>query len=119
MLKMANRYQLIIDAKVQKELDDKEFIVELIKEIARLIDMRIIFGPAVADGVPQNPGLSAFAIIDFSHISIHTFKGNNQFCLDIFSCKKFDFNKLKEFIKKTFRIEEDNLYFKIIEREEI
>ncbi len=83
-----------------------------------MIDMKIIYGPIVQEGVPMNPGLSAFAIIDFSHISIHTFKNTNQFSLDIFSCKKYDFNKLREFIKHKFGIANNDLYFKTIEREE-
>jgi len=34
--------------------------------------MKILFGPKVINGVDENHGLTAFCVIDFSHISIHT-----------------------------------------------
>ncbi len=103
---MARRFHLIIDAVdcEQKFLTNKTFLTQTIKKIAQLLEMEIIKGPVVVAGTPQNPGLTAFAIIDFSHISIHTFTQTNEFCLDIFSCKKFDYELLKKFVKQTFNL---------------
>jgi S-adenosylmethionine decarboxylase len=63
---------------------------KFIKELADEIDMKILHGPVVAEGIPENPGLSGFAIIDYSHISIHTFTNSNETLIDVFSCKPYD-----------------------------
>ena len=103
---MTRRFHLIIDAVEcdPKFLNNKKFLIQTIEKIADLLKMKIIKGPVVVKGTAQNPGLTAFAIIDFSHISIHTFTQSNEFCLDIFSCKKFNYDQLKKFVKKTFSL---------------
>lgn len=100
------RFRLIIDAFDChiSLLSNKNFLIELVKKIAKMIDMKIIKGPEFAEGIPENPGLSVFAIIDFSHISIHTFTNSKEFSLDIFSCKPFDYEKVENCIKKAFKI---------------
>ncbi len=111
----SRRFHFIIDAFKCNTvlLSDKAFLVNLIKKIAKLINMKIIKGPVVAKGIPLNPGFSVFAIIDFSHISIHTFPASNEFCMDVFSCKPFDFRKLENYIKRVFKLK-DNQVFKSV-----
>jgi S-adenosylmethionine decarboxylase len=99
----------IIDIDLQK-LNRKEFIVNLITDLARLIKMNILFGPKVIKGTKENPGLTAFCIIDFSHISIHTFKRTNEFYLDIFSCKPFNKNKVIRYIKKVLKVKNNQIF---------
>lgn len=106
------RYHLILDAidvKVEY-LTDKDFLEEFLKEASALVDMKILYGPIVAEGVPENPGLSAFCIIDYSHISIHTFTETKEFYLDIFSCKPFDFSKLENFMLGKFKIAPEQVF---------
>ena len=100
------RFHLIIDAFDCDIalLSDKIFLKKLIRSIAKLLDMKIIKGPEVVNGIPKNPGITAFAIIDFSHISIHTFTKSKEFCLDIFSCKPFSYKRMEKFVKKTFNL---------------
>jgi S-adenosylmethionine/arginine decarboxylase-like enzyme len=114
---MNKRFHLIIDAQNcnNKLLGSQSFIEELIRGISRLIDMRILKGPVTADGIEENPGLSCFTIIDFSHISIHTFTKTNEFCLDIFSCKSFDYKRLYEHIKDCFGLKDEDISGGIIE----
>lgn len=64
--------------------------------------MKILEGPIIAEGVTDNPGLSALAIIDFSHISIHTFAKDNGALIDVFSCKEYDKNQVLEVCKDYF-----------------
>ena len=49
-------------------------------------------------------GYSLFGIISESHISIHTFPEQKCFSFDLYSCKLFDHQKLKDLIKKEFDI---------------
>jgi len=102
----SKRFHFILDAfNCNKALlSDKAFLTDLIKKIAKLIKMKIVKGPVAVQGIPANPGYSVFAIIDFSHISIHTFTDSNEFCLDVFSCKPFDYKKVESFIKKIFQL---------------
>lgn len=111
----SRRFHIIIDAyNCQKELlSDKEKIDKVIKNIAGLCGMTLLHGPVVVDGVPENPGVTAFAIIDFSHISIHTFTKDRELCVDIFSCKPFSYHKVREYVKEEFGLEDK--YIKYIE----
>lgn len=110
------RFHLIVgafDCRVSL-LSNKNFLIKLVKKIAKMIDMKIIKGPEFAEGVPENPGLSVFAIIDFSHISIHTFTNSKEFSLDIFSCKPFDYEKVEKYIKKIFKINDKQIFKSIV-----
>jgi len=116
---VSRRFHLIIDAfDCKKDLSNKKFIEQTIIEIAKLLKMTIIKGPIIAKGIEKNPGLTAFAIIDFSHISIHTFTKTNEFCLDIFSCKEFDFSKLKKYIKSTYSLKDKQIYQSVVRYDE-
>jgi len=116
---VSRRFHLIIDAfDCKKNLNDEKFITKTVLEIARLLKMTILKGPVIAEGIEENPGLTAFAIIDFSHISIHTFTKTNEFCLDIFSCKEFDIAKLKKYVKTTFSLSDKQVYQSVVRYDE-
>lgn len=108
---MNRRFHCIIDAKNCHPvlLGDKNFIEGIVKMIAQKVDMKILKGPVIADGIVDNPGISCFAIIDFSHISIHTFTLDNEFCLDIFSCKPFNYKMLYDYIRDCFNLEDKDI----------
>ena len=91
----------------------------LVKQIVKLLDMNILKGPVIARGIPDNPGLSVFALIDFSHISIHTFTNSKEFCLDIFSCKMFDYKKLETFVKNIFNLTDKQIYKSIVRYDQL
>ena len=112
----SKRFHIIIDAFDCDVtlLRDEAFLINLEQEITRMLEMQILKGPVPAVGFPEYPGLSVFSIIDFSHISIHTFTDTKEFYLDIFSCKPFDYSKLEVFIKKTFRLSDDQIFKTIV-----
>lgn len=117
----SRRFHFIIDA-FDCDVDllsNQEFLVELIKSIAKLLDMKILKGPETAKGVAINPGITVFAIIDFSHISIHTFTNSKEFCLDIFSCKSFDYKKLEKYIKQKFKLNDRQIYKSIVRYDQL
>lgn len=109
MSKLENRrYHIIVDAYNcnPQILDDKKNLVAVIRDLVKLCEMKILHGPVVLQGVPQNPGLTGFAILDFSHISIHTFTAENEICIDVFSCKKYDYEKIKRYVMDKFKLDE-------------
>lgn len=117
----SKRYHLILDAHDIKEdyLTNEFFICGVLQKISNLLEMNILHGPTVVKGVENNPGLTAFSIIDYSHISIHTFTETNEMNIDIFSCKPFDFRKVKNFVKKKFTINDNSLYHGVVKYDQI
>lgn len=95
------RYHIIFDAYNCDFLPGSE-LERIIRDLARLCGMRLLLGPIVVEGVPDNPGYTAFAVIDFSHISIHTFSDAREVCVDVFSCKKFDEGKVRSYLVENF-----------------
>ena len=64
--------------------------------------MKVLYKPVVVEGVDYNPGFSGFCLIDFSHISIHTFLKTGEICVDIFSCKPYNPERVKNYLLKVF-----------------
>ncbi|MBI2588134.1 S-adenosylmethionine decarboxylase [Candidatus Berkelbacteria bacterium] len=114
MDRLSQRYQIIIDI-INGDKDlilSKKKIEFFLRNITNLIGMQIIAGPYIAEGNFSNGGLSAFVIIDFSHISVHTFLNKNSVLIDIFSCKKFDRKKAIRFSQKFFGVKKEYLHTK-------
>ena len=78
-----------------------------IKELAELIDMKIISGPHslyITD--KGNEGVSSVSIIKTSHICVHSWdkKTPGLMHVDIFSCKNFSIKKITKFLSNRFFI---------------
>lgn len=76
---------------------DKAVVETFLREMTDAIGMTILAGPLVAEGIPENPGVTALVVVDFSHVSVHTFtQGRSEALIDIFSCKPYDKDKALE-----------------------
>ena len=84
------------------KITDAKIVREFVQKIAESVDMTILEGPIVAQGTEHNPGLSVLAIIDFSHISIHTFTKYKEVLIDVFSCKEYDREKVLQVCRDYF-----------------
>ncbi len=105
MLMQTGRYHHIFDLEKADaaKIADSAHITEFITEIASAIGMHILHGPVVINGIEENPGITGFAIVDFSHISVHTFTANRaDVLIDIFSCKEYDRARAEEVCLKYF-----------------
>ncbi len=84
------RYHILFDlSHAGDAIHDEDCLKEFAVEVVAVVKMNILYGPVVCEGVPENPGLSCFAVLDYSHVSIHTFTKFNEALIDIFSCKAF------------------------------
>jgi S-adenosylmethionine decarboxylase len=111
---ITQRFHYIFDAwgLSPKVLNSKKTVESLLRDTARICKMNIIGGPLIVrPPVYTPPGLSGFCIIDFSHISIHTFSQPGEVCVDIFSCKSFNPEEVKSYLLKKLKVSEKNLYF--------
>jgi S-adenosylmethionine decarboxylase len=97
-----NGKHLVIDAYGCNNLNNKKYLIETITNVVKLIEMKILFPPKVVKGADHLPGLSAFCIIETSHVAIHTFTDNNKVSIDIYSCMDFDENKCINYFKERF-----------------
>lgn len=101
---------LTIDGVFRKSADGRA-IESILRELPGKIGMKILEGPVVVQGVPENPGWTGFVIIDKSHIAIHTFDDGNKVSIDVFSCKQFDKDAVIEYFKKKFDFEHFNHHY--------
>ena len=88
----------------------------ILSELPALIGMKVLAGPYVIEGVPENPGWTGFVIIDKSHISIHTFYEGNGVSIDVFSCKTFDEGVVLRYLEKHLSFKKVNT--RMLERTE-
>jgi S-adenosylmethionine/arginine decarboxylase-like enzyme len=106
---------LIVDSVLHHSVD-KEAGRRILSELPGLIGMKILAGPYIVEGVPENPGWTGFVIIDKSHISIHTFYEGNRISIDIFSCKTFDEEVVIRYLKEHLPFKKMNT--RMLERSE-
>ncbi len=110
------RYHLIIDLSgvSPEKLTGKDNLEQFIGNLADLIKMKILYGPVGINGVEKNPGVTCFAVIDYSHISVHTFTDSAQAMVDIFSCKVFDQQQAVDAVLKYFTVTKEQAQVKVV-----
>ncbi|MBS7631185.1 S-adenosylmethionine decarboxylase [Candidatus Bathyarchaeota archaeon] len=94
---------LIIDGVVSNRVEEKD-LEKVLSELPAIIDMRTLAGPLTVRGLPENPGVTGFVIVDKSHIAIHTFDEGNKISIDVFSCKTFKEREVIEYLKDRLKI---------------
>lgn len=109
---------LLIRAEVQHSIQSTQEIEDWMIKIIKKMRMNILFGP-VAKYVkkPGNTGLTCFAIIDTSHIVLHTWDDVNPYLIqfDVYTCSDLDVDMIFEEIKifKPLKID-----YKFLDREQ-
>ena len=95
---------IIIRAYVKNPPTTEIQLSEWCKDVISRVGMNVISGPHVVySDMVDNEGFTAVAVLDFSHLSIHTWDKVDPSLIefDLFSCKDFDVNlvldKLNEF----------------------
>lgn len=108
------RYHLILDLTgvAPERIEDRDGLQRFLEEFPALIGMHILAGPFIHEGVPENPGLSGIVIIDYSHISVHTFSVFNEAMVDIFSCKPFEQDEAVKSVVDYFQVSSSNVRLK-------
>ena len=105
-------YHIIFDAfgVDKKLLNSEEFGLRLLLGIPKLVGMKILSGPnLVRDYDKGHEGITGFAIIDFSHISLHTFVKTREIFVDVFSCKPFDYVKVRAYLYKNLNVKPNHV----------
>jgi S-adenosylmethionine decarboxylase len=101
------RFHLLIDVSncLSEILNNPNLISRFMKHLAELSEMQVLFGPEIIEGSPDNPGFTGLAVIDYSHIAVHTFPSTGALFIDLFSCKPFPVSRILNFVKDTFALD--------------
>lgn len=102
------RFQLVMEIRGcdREQLMSRAFVEALILKVAELSEMDVLHGPVIVEGRPHNPGLTGFAVIDYSHIAVHTFPSSGDLFLDLCSCKVFDAKKIEDYVQRSLNVDE-------------
>ena len=115
MEKPIKHKHLLIRAEVSEPPKTEEHIIFWIKTLIKKIDMKILAGPYASkvDKPVGNKGLTGVAIIETSHVVIHTWDENNPSLiqLDVYSCKDFKETDVLDSLSEFKPIEVDYKYF--------
>jgi len=87
------------------KITDSALVKLFVKELVTAIDMVAVGEPWIertAIGIPDKEGFSLYQLIVTSNISAHFVDESRQVYLDVFSCKEFDQEIVKEVVIKYF-----------------
>ncbi len=88
-------------------LNDNELVLNILHTLPRRLGMKTLMDPVAAFVEPNEErdqgGWSGFAMIQESHISIHTFIKRRFVTIDVYSSKEFDTKYIIDYFKKVFK----------------
>ena len=108
---------LIVRAEVKLPPKDETRAKEFLRELIQAIHMKILFGPeARYVTVEGNRGLTCFAIIETSHVVMHTWDECDPAIvqLDVYSCGGLDTGVVFDFLKQ---FDPTKIDYKYLDRE--
>jgi S-adenosylmethionine decarboxylase len=95
-------------------LNDSQRLYQMMEEIVRLLDMHVLAPPyvirALDNGKKDPGGWTGFTIIAESHISFHSFVKRRFITLDVYSCKAFDTEKVREYLEEFLGTRDMDVY---------
>ncbi|MDN3505701.1 MAG: S-adenosylmethionine decarboxylase [Simkaniaceae bacterium] len=100
-------YHLILDCKAcnKEKITSGENIAAFVKYLVEAIDMKAYGAPIIEHFATHDPakgGYSLVQLIETSAISGHFVDENGDVYLDIFSCKEYSIETVKEVVTKYF-----------------
>ena len=87
------------------ELDSVDYVRDALVRIANITGLSMISEPLVVyhkSKKPEESGVTGVVIIAESHVSIHTYPEKKYVAVDVFSCREFDVDKVRNFVVKSF-----------------
>ncbi|MFA4982974.1 MAG: S-adenosylmethionine decarboxylase [Candidatus Micrarchaeia archaeon] len=103
---------LTINAKVALEGRElpKERCEKFVRKLLKAADMKPLCPLCYADATDEgNPGQSFVQMITTSHCSLHYFSKRGEIYFDLYSCKKFNPEKIVSLVHREFRTKESNV----------
>ena len=98
-------YHLMLDCSgCNDNIKDKQSIYNFVKELVDAIKMEAHGEPVIEFLLPDEPnqGYSLMQLITTSNICAHFVNTNNSAYIDVFSCKEFNIETVKDVVNKYF-----------------
>lgn len=99
-----------------KKLQDRKLCEEVLLKLAEIAGMHKLHEPysLAAEGNEvlggKDPGgISAFMMIQESHISLHTFTKRGFITVDLYSCNQFSSEGIIDYLKTTFESKDESI----------
>ena len=108
---------LLISTSITNYDCTEDFIISWISNLVDAINMKILHGPiSVNTDKLGNKGITAFCIIETSHIALHlwTEETPNKLQLDVYSCQDFSVDRVLELFDQFNPID---VKYKFLDRE--
>lgn len=117
MNKILEHKHIIIRAEVSEPITKRNKAIKFLNRIIKAIGMKAMYGPtATYCKMEGNRGVTAFAIIETSHVALHIWDevdpGLVQ--LDVYSCSEFDPKTIFEHIQN---MQPKKIDYKFLDRE--
>ena len=99
MTKLLEHKHIIIRAEVSEPIMRRNKAIKFLNRIIKAIGMKAMYGPTASYcKMAGNRGVTAFAIIETSHIAMHVWDESNPALiqLDVYTCSSLDKNKVFE-----------------------
>ena len=103
MNKILEHKHIIIRAEVSEPITKRNKAIKFLNRIIKATDMKAMYGPtATYCKMPGNRGVTAFAIIETSHIALHIWDEVNPALvqLDVYSCSDFEPKKVLDILQE-------------------
>jgi len=102
---------LMVNANVDQSLSEipRDRANDFINELMKITDMKPLGSLIWSNAEDLDfPGQSFVQMITTSHCSLHFFSDTHEIYFDLYSCKKFDPNKVMVSLKQHFGVEKFN-----------
>tara|TARA_B100000282_G_scaffold103942_1_gene73540 strand:- start:6032 stop:6412 length:381 start_codon:yes stop_codon:yes gene_type:complete len=109
---------LLVRAEVKAPIVNKNKAIKFLRTLIKAINMKAMYGPTASYcKMKGNRGVTAFAIIETSHIAMHIWDEVDPALvqLDVYSCAEMDPNKVIEIIKQ--ELDTVKIEYKFLDRE--
>lgn len=109
---------LLVRAEVKAPIVNKNKAIKFLRTLIKAINMKAMYGPTASYcKMKGNKGVTAFAIIETSHIAMHIWDEVDPALvqLDVYSCAEMDPNKVIEIIKQ--ELDTVKIEYKFLDRE--
>tara|TARA_B100000927_G_scaffold290754_1_gene290470 strand:+ start:3227 stop:3604 length:378 start_codon:yes stop_codon:yes gene_type:complete len=117
MNKVLVHKHIIIRAEVLEPIINKTKSVKFLRRMIKAIGMKAMYGPVASySKMPGNKGLTAFAIIETSHIAMHIWDETNPALvqLDVYTCGPFEPQSVLDLLQE---LKPTKVEFKYLDRE--
>jgi len=97
-----------------EKISDLSYVFNFLNDLPEKIGMTKIIQPYVfpySGLVPEDRGITGMVVIAESHLSFHSFVEKDYFFFDMFSCKPFDVEVVRQMVMEAFGVGDAEVHY--------